>query len=390
MAEIRIAAGLSPVQVQLHDAQGGRPLPALWLRARSPDPRERDRVTGQRLTNPHLLSEGLTLIEARYDGGGLLLAFSDGHRCVYDPQELIDGSVLREDCPHARPWRANLAPLPVHQWPALARDDHHMLRATRDLIERGFLLIHGTPTDPKAILDIARHFGYVRETNFGLHFEVYSRPASNDLAYRPVALGPHTDNPYRTPVPGLQLLHCLQNETSGGLSTLVDSLAVAEELRREDPEGFALLSRVPVRFEYRDAAAWHVAVKPMIELDGSGQMIGVFYSPRLDDMPLMSDADTRSYHRARKRMGMLFEDPAYELRFKLDPGQLMMFDNNRVLHGRTSFDPSEGHRQLQGCYIDRDGPRSLYRVLQSRLSTTAAATTTTTTNPDPELCDADR
>jgi len=43
---------------------------------------------------------------------------------------------------------------------------------------------------------------------------------------------------------------------------------------------------------------------------------------------------------------------------------MMMFDNNRVLHGRTSFDPSEGHRQLQGCYIDRDGPRSLYRVLQ--------------------------
>jgi gamma-butyrobetaine dioxygenase len=36
------------------------------------------------------------------------------------------------------------------------------------------------------------------------------------------------------------------------------------------------------------------------------------------------------------------------------------------LHGRTAFDPSEGHRQLQGCYIDRDGPRSRYRVLHKR------------------------
>jgi gamma-butyrobetaine dioxygenase len=107
----------------------------------------------------------------------------------------------------------------------------------------------------------------------------------------------------------------------------------------------------------------------MIELDGMGQMIGVHYSPRLDDIPLMPDADTRRYHRARKRFGQLFEDPQYELRFRLDPGQLMMFDNNRVLHGRTSFDPSEGHRQLQGCYIDRDGPRSLYRVLKRRLAT---------------------
>jgi gamma-butyrobetaine dioxygenase len=126
---------------------------------------------------------------------------------------------------------------------------------------------------------------------------------------------------------------------------------------------------VPVRFEYRDATTQLVAVKPMIELDGAGQMIGVHYSPRLDDIPLMSDADTRRYHRARKRLGQLFEDPQYELRFRLDPGQLMMFDNNRVLHGRTSFDPSEGHRQLQGCYIDRDGPRSLYRVLKRRLAT---------------------
>ena len=141
------------------------------------------------------------------------------------------------------------------------------------------------------------------------------------------------------------------------------------ELDREDPEGFALLSRIPVHFEYRDATTQRVAVKPMIELDGTGQMIGVHYSPRLDDIPLMSDADTRRYHRARKRFGQLFEDPQYELRFRLDPGQLMMFDNNRVLHGRTSFDPSEGHRQLQGCYIDRDGPRSLYRVLKRRLAT---------------------
>jgi gamma-butyrobetaine dioxygenase len=181
-----------------------------------------------------------------------------------------------------------------------------------------------------------------------------------------VALGPHTDNPYRTPVPGIQILQCLQNETSGGLSTLVDSLAVAEQVRAEDPEGFALLSRIPVRFEYRDASTHLVSVKPMIELDGQGQMTGVHYSPRLDDIPLMSQHDTRRYHAARKRLGQLFEEPQYELRFRLNAGEMMMFDNNRVLHGRTSFNPSEGHRQLQGCYVDRDGPRSRYLVLQRK------------------------
>jgi gamma-butyrobetaine dioxygenase len=276
---------------------------------------------------------------------------------------LVQGSVLSTGCPTPRPWLADLQPRPVYRWPEL-QSDAVLCRALKDFIERGFLLVHETPTQPDSILQVAQRFGHVRTTNFGSFFEVYSRPDSTDLAYRPVALGPHTDNPYRTPVPGIQILQCLQNETSGGLSTLVDSLAVAEQVRQEDPQGFDLLSRVPVRFEYRDATTQLVSVKPMIEVDGLGQMTGVHYSPRLDDIPLMSQEDTRRYHIARKRLGLLFEDPKYELRIRLQAGEMMMFDNNRVLHGRTSFNPSEGHRQLQGCYVDRDGPRSAYRVLQ--------------------------
>ncbi len=358
-------------QVLLRHGDTDRLLPALWLRARSPDPSQRDAVTGQRLMNPHLLPDDLSLVDARQDASGLQLTFSDGFSGHFDPAELIDGSVLDEACPAPLPWKADLSPQPRYDWDALA-NDAVLHRALKDYIERGFMLIDATPTLPDSILTIARRFGFVRETNFGAFFEVYSRPESNDLAYRPVALGPHTDNPYRNPVPGIQLLHCLQNETSGGLSTLVDSLAVAQQLQKEDPQGFALLASVPVRYEYRDADTWLVAVQPMIELTGKGAMMGVFYSPRLDDIPLMSEEDTRAYHRARKRFGTLLADPQYELRFRLEPGQLMMFDNNRVLHGRTAFDPSEGHRQLQGCYIDRDSPRSLYRVLGRRLGAAAA------------------
>jgi gamma-butyrobetaine dioxygenase len=363
-------------QILVH-AEDGRPrvllkkdsqeteLPALWLRARSPDPSQRDVVTGQRLMNPHLLPDDLHLLDARFENELLHLSFSDGFAGNFDPQELVQGTVLTTGCPAARPWRADLQPLPVYLWDALQQDEV-LFRALRDFIERGFLLVNETPTQADSILQLAQRFGHVRTTNFGSFFEVYSRPDSTDLAYRPVALGPHTDNPYRTPVPGIQILQCLQNETSGGFSTLVDSLAVAEQVRQEDPQGFALLSRIPVRFEYRDASTHLVSVKPMIELDGQGQMTGVHYSPRLDDIPLMSQEDTRHYHMARKRLGLLFEDPQYELRFRLQAGEMMMFDNNRVLHGRTSFDPSEGHRQLQGCYVDRDGPRSQFQVLQRR------------------------
>ena len=58
--------------------------------------------------------------------------------------------------------------------------------------------------------------------------------------------------------------------------------------------------------------------------------------------------------------------PDFEIRFLLGDGDLVMFDNCRLLHGRTGFDPAEGLRHLQGCYIDIDGPRSLYRVLRRR------------------------
>jgi gamma-butyrobetaine dioxygenase len=64
----------------------------------------------------------------------------------------------------------------------------------------------------------------------------------------------------------------------------------------------------------------------------------------------------------------MMRDSEFEIRFLLNAGDLVMFDNVRLLHGRTSFNPDEGLRHLQGCYIDIDGPRSIYRVLRSRLA----------------------
>jgi len=40
----------------------------------------------------------------------------------------------------------------------------------------------------------------------------------------------------------------------------------------------------------------------------------------------------------------------------------VVFDNRRVLHGRTEFEPN-GHRHLRGCYVDRTEFQSRLRVL---------------------------
>jgi gamma-butyrobetaine dioxygenase len=52
------------------------------------------------------------------------------------------------------------------------------------------------------------------------------------------------------------------------------------------------------------------------------------------------------------------------IRSAFAPGDLVMFDNRRVLHGRDSFDPQGGQRHLQGCYVDRDDVYSRLRILQ--------------------------
>lgn len=347
-------------------------LPALWLRERSPGPDAVDAVTAQRLYNPHLLPVDLFVVRAERGGNGeLRVEFSDGHVATYDPSRLLADVTLTDGLPTREPWTATIGAPPVHDW--LAFDDPSAeLAALTDFLRLGVIVIEHLPTERGSLLQVVDRFGYVRNTNFGPVFEVLNIPDSNDLAYRSIALGPHTDNPYRTPPPGIQLLHCLVNETTGGASTLVDGLAVLGQLEREQPGSIDMLATTAVRFRFRDESTDIVSVRPIVDRDYDGTVTGLRYSPKLDELPLLPVAEMQRFQAARIRLAQLLDDDTYVLRFTLQAGQLMMFDNSRVLHGRTSFDPNEGHRHLQGCYIDLDGPQAMLRMLTRRVANTTA------------------
>jgi gamma-butyrobetaine dioxygenase len=368
MNGVRLKLETAPPRILAQAGETLIELPPLWLRERCQDPLSLDPHTQQRLFDPHRLPDDLSLVRVEARGENRAsLTFSDGYAGEYELSRLADELELEDGLPREIPWRADLALDTVSVDGRALDGDEARLRSLESFLTRGFVIIRNLPSDPECILEVARRFGYVRETNFGRLFEVYSRPGSNDLAYRPVPLGAHTDNPYREPVPGIQLLHCLVNETTGGWSTLVDSLSVAEALQAEDPEGLRLLASTPVRFRFIDANEELIERRPIVQRDVSGRMTGVHYSPRLDYLPLLDSATTRRFQRARRRLSELFADPRFELRFPLRAGELMMFNNIRVLHGRTEYDPNEGRRHLQGCYIDLDGPRSLYRTLGRKL-----------------------
>ncbi|HEY1889084.1 MAG TPA: TauD/TfdA family dioxygenase [Steroidobacteraceae bacterium] len=368
MSSVRFKLETAPPKILVQAGETLIELPPLWLRERCQDPLSLDPHTQQRLFDPHRLPDDLSLVRVEARGEDRAsLCFSDGYIGEYELSRLADELDLEDGLPREIPWQADLALDTVSVDGGTLDRDEVRFRSLESFLTHGFVIIRNLPSDPECILEVARRFGYVRETNFGRLFEVYSRPGSNDLAYRPVPLGAHTDNPYREPVPGIQLLHCLVNETTGGWSTLVDSLSVAQALQEEDPEGLRLLASTPVRFRFIDANEELVERRPIVQRDIGGRVTGMHYSPRLDYLPLLDAATTRRFQRARRRLSELFADPRFELRFPLRAGELMMFNNIRVLHGRTAYDPDEGRRHLQGCYIDLDGPRSLYRTLGRKL-----------------------
>lgn len=359
----------SPANVWIEQANGGIEIHPLWLRERCQDSKSLDGLTGQRLYDPSDFDLDLKLESVtEATPGRLQVRFSDGHQAEFSIPDILSEATLAADetgCPALELWTASLPNLPRARW----RADPTNAQLT-DWLERflryGFIILSDVTPDPRQVLKVAAQFGFTRETNFGTLFEVRSTPDASDLAYTPIPLDPHTDNPYRQPVPGVQLLHCLKNETSGGLSTLVDGFAVADALKSQDPLAYRILSSIAVRFRYRDKHTELTASAPPIELDVNGAVRTIHFSPRLDFVPLLPRAELTAYYRARRVFNRMLRAPEFEIRFLLNSGELVMFDNCRLLHGRTGFDPAQGLRHLQGCYIDIDGPRSLYRVLRRK------------------------
>jgi gamma-butyrobetaine dioxygenase len=375
MSRLHITAA-NELSIEL--AEGNRfPIHPLWLRERCKDAKSLDLRTGQRLEDPSDLDLqlGLTAV-AEVEPGRYRIRFTDGHEADFLAREILAEAALPagdHDCPTPRLWDGTLEDMPRAAWTDTPTDEVKAAWLT-SFLELGFIIFTGVPTDSKTVLKVGSTFGFVRDTNFGAYFDVRSVPDANDLAYTSIFLDPHTDNPYRSPVPGVQLLHCLVNETSGGLSTLVDGFAAAEALHAQDPDAFGVLARTPVRFRFRDTDTELVRSASPIELDAALNVEAVNFSPRLDYVPLLRPQELAAYFRARKAFDHLLRSPQFEIRFLLESGDLMMMDNRRLLHGRTAFDPREGLRHLQGCYIDLDGPRSQYRVLRRRSGSSGSPT----------------
>jgi gamma-butyrobetaine hydroxylase len=317
--------------------------------------------SGQRLLDTRAIPDDVALTGATARNGAVAVAFADGHAAEF-PVEWLRANCYCDDG-HVqiarRLWDATLAPLPSLRYDDVTTDRDALRRWLASVDELGFGILTGGPTEPGTVTRVAELFGYVRETNYGRLFDVRSVVNPTNLAFTGLGLGAHTDNPYRDPTPTLQLLHCLASSAGGGENTLVDSFRVAQELTADERD---LLTRHPVRFRFADDAAELETEVPVISLDARGEVAAVHYNTRsAQPFRVPPDAMAR-YYAAYRRFGRLLDDDRFRVRLKLDPGDLFVVDNLRVLHGRTAYSEA-GERHLQGCYADRDGLRSTLAVL---------------------------
>jgi gamma-butyrobetaine dioxygenase len=293
----------------------------------------------------------------------------DGHVSTYPGAWLADndysnGARLTRTAPVL--WDATMADtIPRAAYPDIAADPARRRDFLAGFARYGLGLLSDVPPDPGTVLGVAALFGEVRTTSWGKVFDVWSMVDANSLAYTNLPLLAHTDEGYRDPVPTVQLQHVLRADASGGTSTLVDGFRLAEELRRDDPEAFQLLSTTVLRFRFADASTELVCDAPVIDCRPDGEVRAIRFSNHSAAPFLLPFDDMEPFYAAYRAFGAMRERAPYQLRLAMGPGELYMVDNRRVLHGRTGFSAA-GARHLQSCYIEYDELASRLAVLSRR------------------------
>lgn len=312
---------------------------------------------------------------AALDGAGrLALAWPpDGHATVYDAAWLrahcYSGAERARRRFAPRLWGPEIADaLPEQDWDAVRGEAGH-LRMLEQVRDYGFAVIRGAPADTAATDAITDLVGVVRVTNYGSIYDFIAKPEPLVKGDTGARLEPHTDEPYRHWPPAITFFHVIEaSADAGGRSIVVDGFRVGEQLRAREPAAFDLLSRVPQPFhrlldgerDFRSSAR-------IFSLDEGGAIAGFRLLDRAT-APLDAHEDLiEPYFAALRALLERLYDEAEQLLITLTPGDVLIFNNQRVLHGRTAFDRVAGGRFIRSCHVDLDEFHSRLRMLQRRL-----------------------
>ena len=335
----------------------------LWLRDNCPTAHDKD--SRHRMFNILKVSEDINPKNYSVkEDGKLEIEWSEGdHTSYYDPNWLRENCyTIKNKQKYVSPYKLwdsslqkNLKSIQIDH-DEIINSDEGLVKWLELLHYTGIAIVKNAPIEKNSALKVLNRISHTRETFFNTPFEVINIPKPNNSAYTAHALRNHMDLPWFENPPGYQFLHCLINSARGGDSSAVDAFAVADYLRNNEKDTFDILVNTPLKFRDKDYTqeAIRSVYGTAISLTKDGDYNDIRYSiatlDALDCHPDIMDSVYKAHH----RFGNLLHDDKFQINFRLEPGDIFSFNNRRLLHGRTEFDPNSGHRHLQGYYMDRD------------------------------------
>jgi len=334
-----------------------------WLRDNCPTAHDKD--SNHRMFNILETSKDLIAEESKVnEEGKLVVKWSEGNHTSY-----YDQKWLRENCYTLKNKQKFISPYQLwnssleKNLKSITLDHNEILNSKEGLLKwlkllhyKGIAIVKNAPIEKESAFTVLNRISHTRQTFFDTPFEVINIPKPNNSAYTAHALRNHMDLPWFENPPGYQFLHCLVNSAEGGNSSAVDGFAVADYLKKNEKEIFKTLVNTPLKFRDKDYTQetirnFHATA---ISLTKDGDYNDIRFSvATMDTLDCHPDIMDKVY-KAHHKFGNLLHDDKFQINFKLEPGDIFSFNNRRVLHGRTAFNPNSGHRHLQGYYMDRD------------------------------------
>jgi alpha-ketoglutarate-dependent taurine dioxygenase len=271
-------------------------------------------------------------------------------------------------------WDASIADrVATADFEQVRNDPAARLEMLQTICDFGFCKIVNAPREAEQALALIETVGRRRDSHYGTYTLTGKESVDNvgDVTFE---LPPHCDETYRLSTIGITVFQVLRPSRSGGHSTLVDGFEAVRRLRARAPEDFERLTRTPICAERFDKAVnsdgvprWFVARMPPIRLDRDGQVCGVRMNERQIAPLEVPEGEIAPMYRALKRLYAQLYDPALRLTFPLQAGEGLIFNNQRVLHGRTAYEAENPPRAVLTSSVDLEEFHSSLRMLRSQL-----------------------
>ena len=366
---IKISNNSSAIQIEWADGQKSI-FHYLWLRDNCPKdihPTARERLFNLVNVSEDIRPESYEIKKS----GELEIKWNEGeHTSIFETNWLRNNCyTIKSKKEYISPYKLwdkslinNLSEISI-QCEEIMNSKKKLINWLEILINYGISIIKDGPTKKESGLEVLNRISHVRETFFGTPFEVINIPNPNNTAYTARGLENHTDLPYFEIPPGYQFLHCLINDADGGMSSTIDGFKVADYLRKNELETFEILKKIEVKFINNDYTQKTIRVVnyPLISLTKEGDYKEIRFNISQTGTIECDPNQMEKFYKAYRRFAELLHSKEFSVNFKLAKGDIFSFDNRRVVHGRTEYNPNSGHRHLQGYYMDRD-------EIQSRLN----------------------